>query len=166
MISAILHRSTYTQLFKVFLELILRKSSRLELFLISSISSSIPTTSLFPNSLFPLPVSSSPEESITYLHQIQQHVNDFGSVHWDVMWWFHWRACACLRCLSRIVVVPLPLSKLSSWLPSCHLLASDLDCDVEGAKRSVEAFTFKNRKNITNSTMLYRCFDMLGCHTE
>jgi len=66
----------------LFLEHILWKSSCLELFLISSISSSIPTTSLFPNSLFPLPVSSSPEESITYLHQIQR-VNDFGSVHWE-----------------------------------------------------------------------------------
>ena len=77
-----------------------------------------------------------------------------------VMWWFHCLACACLRCLSRIVVVPLPLSKLSFWLPSCHLLASDLDCDVEGAKRSVEAFTFKNRKNI----QIQPCYtDALTC---
>ena len=45
------------------------------------ISSFIPTSSLFPARLLPLSVSSSPKESITYLHLIQQHVNVSGSVH-------------------------------------------------------------------------------------
>ena len=149
------------QLFKVVLELVLRKSSCFELFLISSISSSIPTSSIFPLPFLERSKQCLPTASVIlsweiyYITASNSTTSQWfwlgalgvwcgGSIAGHVPAWGASVALQLCRSHCRGLRSWCGVCPLAHWQPTCQPLASEMlpwtGCDIGGAERSLKSF--------------------------